>query len=51
MMSFGLINISISFQEYIIKTLAKKHNIFVIVYLDNIFINTNDDGDDYITAI
>ena len=50
-MSFGLTNIPTSFQKYINKVFAKKLDIFVIVYLDNIFIYTNDDGDRYVTAV
>ena len=41
-MSFGLSNALASFQDYINKILAKKINIFIIVYLDNIFIYTKD---------
>ena len=37
-MPFGLSNASTSFQSYINKILAKKLNIFVIIYLNNIFI-------------
>ena len=43
-MSFGLSNAPASFQGYINKILAKKLDIFVIVYLDNIFIYTKDLG-------
>lgn len=39
-MFFGLSNISISFQEYIKKILAKKLNIFFMVNFDHIFIYT-----------
>lgn len=39
-MSFKLSNTLVSFQGYINKILAKKFNIFVIVYLDDIFIYT-----------
>ena len=31
--------------------MAKKLNIFVIVYLDNIFIYTEDQGQDYVEAV
>lgn len=41
-MSFGLSNTSASFQCYINKILVKKLNIFIIVYLDDIFIYTED---------
>lgn len=37
-MSFGLSNVPISFQGYINQILAKKYNVFKIIYLDNIFI-------------
>ena len=40
-MPFGLSNALVSFQGYINKILAKKLNIFVIVYLDDILIYTN----------
>ena len=43
-MSFELFNISTSFQGYINKILAKKLDIFVIIYLDEIFIYTKDSG-------
>ena len=41
-MPFRLFNIPASFQGYIIKILAEKLNTFVIVYLDNILIYTED---------
>lgn len=50
-MSFRLTNASASFQEYINKILAEKPNIFIIVYLNNVFIYIDDDKDDYITII
>ena len=37
-MFFGLSNAPASFQDYINKILAKKLNIFVIVYLNDILI-------------
>ena len=40
--SFELFNAQASFQGYINKILAKKLNIFVIIYLDNIFIYTQE---------
>ena len=42
MMPFGLSNAPASFQGYINKILAEKLDIFVIVYLDDIFIYTED---------
>ena len=41
-MPFGLSNAPASFQGYINKNLAEKLNIFVIVYLDDIFIYIED---------
>ena len=41
-MLFGLFSALASFQGYINKILVKKLDIFVIVYLDNIFIYTED---------
>lgn len=46
-MPFELFNISANFQGYIIKILAKKLDIFVIVYLDNIMIYTKDSDQPY----
>ncbi len=37
-MFFGLANILVMFQGYINKILVEKLNIFIIVYLDKIFI-------------
>ena len=50
-MPFGLTNAPASFQGYINKILAEKLDIFVIVYLDNILIYTNDDGDGHVSAV
>ena len=41
-MPFGLSNALVSFQGYIDKILAEKLNIFIIMYLDDIFIYTKD---------
>ena len=41
-MLFELFNIPIIFQEYINKILAEKLDIFIIIYLDNIIIDTKD---------
>ena len=50
-MSFGLTNVLANFQRYINKIFAEKFDIFVLVYLDNIFINTNDNGDGHVVTI
>ena len=50
-MLFGLLNAPASFQSYINKILAKKLNIFVILYLDNILLYTKDPGQDHIEAV
>ena len=43
-MLFGFFNAPASFQGYINKILAKKLDIFVIVYLNDIFLYTKDPG-------
>ena len=43
-MPFELSNAPVSFQDYINKILAKKLNVFVIVYLDDILIYIKDAG-------
>lgn len=40
-MLFGLFNASASFKSYINKIFAKKLDVFVTIYLDNIFIYIN----------
>ena len=50
-MSFGLTNAPTSFQRYINKIFVKKLDIFVVVYLDNIFTYTDDDGDGHVAAV
>ena len=50
-MPFGLSNASASFQSYINKILAKKLDIFVIVYLDDILIYTEDPGKGHVDAV
>ena len=48
---FGLFNAPASFQSYINKILAKKLNIFVIVYLNDIFIYIEDPCQAYVDAV
>lgn len=50
-MLFGVINVPRSFQGYINKILAENLNIFVIIYLDNIFFYTKDPGKIHVKAI
>ena len=49
--SFSFFNALASFQSYVNKILAKKLDVFVIVYLDTILIYTKDAGQDYVKAI
>ena len=49
--SFELTNVPANFQRYINKIFAKQFNIFIIVYLDNIFIYINDDGDGHVAVV
>lgn len=51
LMFFGHFNALASFQGYVHKILAKKLNVFVIVYLDNILINIEDPGQSYVKAV
>ena len=50
-MLFRLSNISASFQGYINKTLVKKLDIFVIFYLDDIFIYIKDPGQAFVDTV
>ena len=50
-MPFELSNAPASFQGYIKKILAKKLDIFVIVYLDDILIYTEDQGQGHMEAV
>ena len=50
-MIFGLTNALVNFQGYTNKIFAKKFNIFIIAYLNNILIYTNNNGDSYIAVI
>ena len=50
-MPFGLSNAPASFQGYINKILAEKLDIFVIVYLNDNFIYTKDQGQAHVNAV
>ena len=50
-MSIGLSNTSAIFQEYVNKIQAKKSDIFVIVYLDNILIYIKDPSQQQVEII
>ena len=50
-MSFGLSNASASFQGYINKILAKKLDIFIIIYLDDNFIYIEDLGQPHVNTV
>ncbi len=50
-MPFSLSNTPTSFQSYIKKILAKKLDIFVVIYLDNILIYIEDPGQPYIDVV
>ena len=50
-MAFGFSNIPASFQGYINKIFIEKLDIFVVVYLDDILIYTEDPGQPHIEAV
>lgn len=50
-MLFDLFNALASFHRYINKILTEKRNIYVIVYLENIFIYTKYFGQEYVKAM
>ena len=50
-MPFGLLNAPASFLNYINKILAKKLDILVIVYLDNILIYTKDTNQAHLDVV
>ena len=50
-MPFGLSNTSACFQGYINKILAEKLDVFVIVYLDDILIYTEDAGQVHVNVV
>ena len=51
MMPFSLTNVLESFQGYVNKILAEKLDIFVIVYLDDIFICIKDPEKSHVKAV
>lgn len=50
-MPFGLSNTPASFQVFIIMILTKKFDVFVIVYVDDILIYTENSSQGYAEAI
>ena len=50
-MLFSLTNAPASFEKYVNKIFAEKFDIFVIVYLDDIFIYTDNERDSHVQAI
>ena len=50
-MPFGSFNIPSGFQRYIYKILAEKFNIYVMIYLDDIFIYTKALGQAHINVV
>ena len=50
-MPFGLFNAMAIFHSYVNKILAKKLDVFVILYLDNILIYTEDLGQAHLKAV
>ena len=50
-MPFGLSNAPAIFQGYVNKILTEKLNVFVIVYLDDILIYTEDPGQAHVKAV
>ena len=50
-MPFRLTNVLAIFQGYINKIFVEKLNVFVIVYFDNIFIYTKNEGEKHVKAV
>ncbi len=50
-MPFGLTNAASTFQGYINKILVEKLDVFVIVYLDDILIYTESEGEEHVQAV
>lgn len=51
MMQFELSNTLVNFKDYIKKILARKLNIFIIIYFDNIFIYIKGLSQSYMTTV
>ncbi len=51
MIPFELTNTSATFQNYINKILVEKFDIFIIVYLNDILIYTENKGKKYVEAV
>ncbi len=50
-MPFGLTNALATFQGYNNKILVEKFDLFMIVYLNDIFIYTENEGEEHIPAV
>ena len=50
-MLFGLFNAPATFQEYVNKILTEKLDVFVIVYLNDILIFTEDPSQPHVDAV
>ncbi len=50
-MPFRLTNVPATFQGYINQIMAEKLDVFIIVYLDNILIYTENESEEHVQAI
>ncbi len=50
-MPFGLTNAPAMFQGYMNKILVEKLDVFMIVYFDDIFIDTESEGEEHVQAV
>lgn len=50
-MSFGLSNAPVMFQKYVKKIMLEKLNVFIIIYLNKIQIDTKDPSQPHIEAV